>query len=164
MNRCNAGRKQTIRLVRIILKRANKARLHYLIPAAQKTSTDATDTPRTEAASKGVVQKSPQSSRAAKHLHNLQLRVMPPSVDFVALIPEKLTLLETPRRWVLQPLKSPRVLAGTHTDATLHRHIISKSFQLCMYLFLEGKAHFREYLGQDLEPHNISFPPRSPTL
>lgn len=43
---------------------------------------------------------------------------MPPSVDFVALIPEKLALLETPRRWGLQPLKSPRVLAGAHTDVT----------------------------------------------
>lgn len=69
---------------------------------------------------------------------------MPPSVGFVALIPEKLTLLETPRRWVLQLLKSPRVLAGAPTDATLHRHIISKSFQLCMYLFLEGTTHFRK--------------------
>lgn len=57
MNQCNTGRKQTITLVRIILKRANKAILHYLIPAAQKPSTDATNMPRMEAVSKGVEQK-----------------------------------------------------------------------------------------------------------
>lgn len=32
---------------------------------------------------------------------------MPPSVDFVALIPEKLALLETPRRWRYSPWKAP---------------------------------------------------------
>lgn len=81
---------------------------------------------------------------------------MPPSVDFVALIPEKLTLLETPRRWVLQPLKSRRVLAGSHTNATLHSHIFSKSFQLCMYLLLEGIVHFREEFGAGLRaPHHL---------
>lgn len=41
-----------------------------------------------EAAFKGVVQES--SNGAAKHLHSLQLRVMPPSADFVAHILEAL--------------------------------------------------------------------------
>lgn len=149
VNWCNAEIKQTTSLVRIILKRANKARLHYLIPAAQKMSTDATNTPRMETASK-VLCKEPSIQRSSKAPTQFTAESNATKCWLCGSDPRKLTLLETPRKWVLQPLKSPRVPAGTHTDATLHRHIISKSFQLCMYLFLEGKAHFREVFGAGL--------------
>lgn len=41
----------------------------------------------------------------------------------------------------------PRVLAGTHADATLHSHIFSMSFQPHMYLFSEGTGHSGKNLG-----------------
>jgi len=50
-----------------------------------------------EAAFKGIVQR--VLSAAVKHLHNLQLRVMPPGVDLVAQTLGKLTVLEYQASW-----------------------------------------------------------------